>query len=282
MEITMRKYLLLTTALTTALTALAMPAMAADLPFKAPPVSDQELYNWSASGWIIGGGTYGGVEQASVNGNSLLLPSLVSSNINASGGGVEGLVGFIHGNTNVLGFGNWYLLEAKAAYQNIQGGTALAGGSSSFWSRWSATQDACVGADVVTALTSVIGNLGISWPTWTPSLPANVQVGVPKQCLGVQVREFGLGGNFGGAGGTTTAVAPGLITQFIYPTIATTGKPNGGAVKLWASADISSKGLEFTNLFGKTGSVGINPSVSQNKTYLAGVDFALPVTAALR
>jgi opacity protein-like surface antigen len=268
-----------------ALAAFSVPAYAADLsvaPLFKAPVSDQELYNWSASGWIIELGTYAGVDNASTNGNTLLVPALISSNVNASGGGVEVGGGYIHGNTNVLGFGNWYLLEAKAAYQNIQGGTSVPGDSSSFWSRWSVTEDACVGADVVTALTSVIGNLGVSWPTWTPSLPANVQVGIPKQCLGVQVREFGLGGQFGGAGGTTTAIAPGLITQFIYPTLTTTGKPNGGAIKLWASADFTTKDLELTNLFGKTGLVGINPSVSQNKTYLAGVDFAMPVTAALK
>ena len=267
----MRKLLLLTTTLT----ALATSALAADMPLKAPPVSP--FINWTGSGYFWGLGTYAGVEQASVNGNSLLVTSLVSSNINASGGGVEGVFGYVHGNTNVVGFANWYMLEAKGAYQNIQGGIQTAGGSSGFFSRWSATQDACVGADVILAMTSAIGNLGLSWPTWTPSLPANVQVGIPKQCLGVQVREYGLGGQFGGAGGTTTAIAPGLLTQFIYPTLATNGTPNGGAIKVWASADFSTKGLEFTNLFGKTGPVGINPSVSQNKTYLAGIDFLLPV-----
>jgi len=258
-----------------ALAVLSAPAFAADMPLKAPPPNP--LTTWTASGYFWGAGTYAGVDNASTNGNTLLVPALVSSNVNAAGAGVEAIFGYIHGNTNLVGFGNWYMLEAKGAYQNIQGGTSVAGGSSSFWSRWSATQDACVGADVITALTSVIGNLGVSWPTWTPSLPANVQVGIPKQCLGVEVREFGLGGQFGGAGGTTTAIAPGLITQFIYPTLASNGTPNGGAIKLWASADITTKDLEFTNLFGKTGPVGVNPSVSQNKTYLAGVDFALPV-----
>jgi hypothetical protein len=271
----MRKYLMLSAA---ALMALAMPAMAADLNVtplvKAPPMNP--LVNWSSSGYFWGVGTYAGVEQASVNGNSLLVPSLVSNNINASGGGVEVVFGYIHGNTNLVGFGNWYMLEAKGAYQNIQGGLQVPGGSSGFFSRWSATQDACVGADVITAITAVVGNLGVNWPTWTPSLPANVQVGIPKQCLGVQVREYGLGGEFGGAGGTTTAIAPGVLTQFIYPTLSTNGTPNGGAIKLWASADFASKGLEFSNLFGAGGPVGIHPSVSQNKTYLAGVDFLLP------
>jgi hypothetical protein len=266
----MRRFLLTTTALL----ALAIPAAAADMPVKVPPVSP--FINWNGSGLFWELGTYGGVEQSSVNGNSLLIPSLISSNVTASGGGVGGGFGYIHGNTNIVGFGNWYMLEAKVAYQNIQGGFQAPGGSAGFWSRWSATQDACVGADVVLAATSVIGNLGLNWPTWTPSLPANVQVGIPKQCFGVQLREYGVGGQFGGVGGTTTAVAPGLITQFIYPTLATNGTPNGGAIKVWASADWSTKGLEFNNVFGKSGPIGV-ASVSQNKTYLAGIDFALPV-----
>jgi hypothetical protein len=259
-----------------ALAALSLPAAAADMAVKASPPVVSPFVNWSGSGLFWEVGTYAGVEQSSVNGNSLLIPSLVSSNVTASGGGVEVGFGYVHGNTNVVGFGNWYMLEAKAAYQNVQGGFQVPGGSAGFWSRWSATQDACVGADVVLAVTSVIGNLGLSWPTWTPSLPANVQVGIPKQCFGVQVREYGVGGQFGGVGGTTTAIAGGLLTQFIYPTLATNGTPNGGAIKVWASADWSGKDLEFNNVFGKIGPIGV-ASVSRNKTYLAGIDFALPV-----
>src|SRR5580704_8140926 len=205
-------------------------AMAADMPVKAQAVVSP-FVNWSGSGWFYGLGTYAGVAQSSVNGNSLLVPALVSSNVTASGGGVEGVVGYVHGNTNTLGFGNWYMLEAKGAYQNIQGGVQVPGGDAGFFSRWSATEDACVGADVLASITAVIGNLGFTnWPTWSPSLPANVQVGIPKQCIGIQVREFGLGGQFGGANGTTVGFAPGPITQFIYPTLGTNGAPNGGAV----------------------------------------------------
>jgi hypothetical protein len=272
----MRKLLLATTALV----AFTASAFAADMAVKAQPPNP--LTNWSSSGYFWGVGTFGGVAQSSVNGNSLLIPSLVSSNITADGGGIEGVVGYIHGNTNVVGFGNWYLLEAKGAYQNISGGVEAAGGSAGFFSRWSATQDVCVGADVITAITSVVGNLGINWPTLTPSLPANVQVGIPKQCLGADVREFGLGGEFGGATGTTVGVAPGVMTQFIYPTLAPNGLPNGGAIKAWGSVDWNTKGLTFSNVFGKTGPVGVTPGVSEGTTYTLGIDFLLPVTAALR
>jgi hypothetical protein len=266
----MKKYLLLTTALA----ALALPAYAADMPVKAPPVVSPFI-NWTGSGWFWEFGTYAGVAQSSVNGSSLLVSSLVSSNITASGGGIEVGLGYIHGNTNTLGFGNWFELQGKGAYQNIQGGIQVPGGDSGFFSRWSAEQDACVGADVIAAIGSVIGNLGVNWPTWTPSLPANVQVGIPKQCFGGEVREFGLGGQFGGATGTTIGVAPGVITEFIYPTLGTNGLPNGGAVKLWASVDWNAKGFTFDNVFGKTGSVGVTPGVSEGTTYRAGIDFAL-------
>jgi hypothetical protein len=35
-------------------------------------------------------------------------------------------------------------------------------------------------------------------------------------------------------------------------------------------------------VFGKTGPVGVNPGVSEGTTYMAGIDFALPVSASLR
>ena len=93
---------------TTALIALSVPAMAADLNLtplvKAQP--GQEFINWTSSGWYVGLGSYGGVAQSSVNGSSTLVQGLVSSNVQASGGGVEVEGGFVHGNTNVLGFGN--------------------------------------------------------------------------------------------------------------------------------------------------------------------------------
>lgn len=267
----MKKFLLITTALA----ALALPAFAADMAVKAQPVSP--FVNWTGSGYFWGVGTYAGVAQSSVNGNSLLVPALVSSNVTASGGGIEGALGYIHGNTNTLGFGNWYMLEAKGAYQNIQGGVAVPGGDAGFFSRWSATQDACVGADVLAAVASVFGNLGVTWPTWSPALPANIQVGIPKQCFGAEVREFGLGGQFGGATGTTVGVAPGAITQFIYPTLGSNGAPNGGAIKAWASVDWNTKGFTFSNVFGKGGPVGVSPGVSEGTTYLAGVDILFSV-----
>lgn len=267
----MRKFLIASAALV----AMAMPAAAADIPAKAPPPQSPFL-NWTGSGGFWELGTFGGVSQASVNGNNLLLPSLVSSNITADGGGIEGGFGYIHGNTNVVGFGNWYMLEAKGAYQNISGGNMLAGASSSFWSRWSSTQDACVGADVLQAIFSVVGNLGANFPTFTPQLPNNVQVGTPKQCLGVEVREFGLGGQFGGAMGTSFGIAPGLTTQWIYPTIGANGQPNGYAIKAWASVDWNTKGLTFSNVFAKGAAVGVSPGVSEGTSYLFGLDFMVP------
>jgi hypothetical protein len=267
----MRKFLLATTALIALST---IPAMAADQapPVKAPP--GQEFVNWTSSGWYVGLGTYGGVAQASVNGSSTLITGLVSSNVEASGGGIELEGGYVHGNTNLLGLGNWYMLDVKGGYQNISGGNSVPGGSLGFSSRWSVTEQGCVGADVIAAITSVLGNVGTNWPTVSPNiLPANIQVGIPKQCFGVEAREFGLGGDFGGATGTTVGVAPGVYTAMIYPTLGTSGKPNGGAIKAWASVDWNTKGLTFTNVFGKSGPVGVTPGVSEGTTYMVGVDF---------
>jgi hypothetical protein len=248
-------------------------AFAADMPTKA---AVNPLTNWSGSGTFWEVGTYAGMAQSSVNGNNLLLPSLVTSNIDATGGGVEIGLGYIHGNTNVVGFGNWYMLELKGAYQNINGANADAAGSAAFWSRWSSTQDVCVGADLLQAIFSVVGNLGINFPTWSPSLPSNVQVGTPKQCLGGHFREFGLGGQFGGATGTSFGVAPGLTTQWIYPTIGANGQMNGYAIKAWANIDWNVKGLTFDNVFAKGTPLGVTPGVSKGTTYLAGIDFMVP------
>lgn len=250
---------------------LAAPAFAADMAVKALPSAPFT----GGSGWYWGIGTYGGVASSNVNGSGLLVTNLVSSNVNASGGGVDGALGYIHGNTAVVGFGNWYRFEAEAAYQNIQGAV----GGNSVASRWSATQEADIGADILLGITSIIGNGAINWPTLTPpALPTNIQVGIPKQYVGVILREFGLDGNVGAVHGTTVGIAPGVKTGFLYPTLGKDGTPNGGAVDLWASVTWNSRGATLGNVFAANGApLTFNAGVNQGTTYLVGIraDFAV-------
>jgi hypothetical protein len=241
-------------------------AFAADLGLtKAPPAP---LFAGGA-GFYWGIGTYGGVASSSLNGSGLLVTNLVSNNVEAAGGGLDGAIGYINGNTSTIGFGNWYRLEAEGSYQNIQGAI----GGNSVASRWAATQEADVGADVLAFFTSILPG-AINWPTLTPpNLPAsNIAVGVPKQYVGVEVREFGIDGSIGGKNGTSIGIAPGVKTGFIYPTLGANGKPNGGAIDLWASVTWNTRGATIGNVFAANGQpLTFNAGTNMGTTYLVGI-----------
>lgn len=252
-----------------ALLAAVAPAAAADMALKAAPVP---LFS-GGSGFYGGVGTEVGVAASNVSNGAFPSPfSLVTTNMNATGGAVDVAFGYIHGNTANPGFFNWYRLQATGAYQNI----TATNGPVSVASRWSASQEFDVGADLLTYITSVVGNLGVNWPTINISgaLPANIatQVGVPKQYFGFKVIEYGINGNVGSASGTTVAIAPGLATGLLYPTIDGTGKPNGGAIDVWASITWNDKGATIGNLFAANGApIAFNASAIQSTSFFAGV-----------
>jgi hypothetical protein len=264
----MRKYLLASVA---ALALTASSALAADMPVKAPPLVP---FSPAWSGLYWGLGTYGGMAQSNVSGSGLLATSLVSNNVTASGGGVDGAIGLIRGDTAHLGFLNWYRLEGAGAYQNISGGI----GGNSVASRWSATQEFDVGADVFAMLMQTVGS---NWnlPTLTPpGLPSNIQVGAPKQYFGAIVREFGLDGTVGAAHGVTVGVAPGVKSGFLYQTLGANGLPNGGAIDLWASVTWNTRGATLGNVFASNGTpLTFNAGVNEGTTYLAGIRADFPV-----
>jgi hypothetical protein len=255
---------------TVALAALTLPAYAADMPVKAPPVP----FTVAASGFYWGVGTYAGVAQSNVSGNNLFATSLVGGNLTADGAGVDVVLGYQHGSTALLGFGNWWRLQGDVDYQNIQGAVTVPGSSAGVASRWAATQEFDVGADVVSYIMGALGpNAAISFPTFTPSLPANIQVGVPKQYFGAIVREFGENGNFGAAHGVTVGVAPGIKTGFLFPALdAATGKPNGGGIDLWASVSWATKGVTLNNVFAANGTpLTTGAGALMGTTYLTGI-----------
>jgi hypothetical protein len=252
------------------LAALASPAVAADMAVKAvPPVP----FTAAASGLYWGVGTYAGVAQSSVSGNNLFATSLVSSNLTADGAGVSVVGGYQHGSTALVGFGNWWRVQAAADYQNIQGGISVPGNSASVASRWAAEQEFDVGADVLTYVMSALGQSGtVNFPTFTPQLPANIQVGIPKQYFGAIVREFGIDGNFGAAHGVRVGVAPGIKTGFLFPTLGADGKTNGGGIDLWASVSWATKGATLNNVFAANGTpLTTGAGALMGTTYMTGI-----------
>jgi hypothetical protein len=257
-----------------ALAAFASPALAADMAVKAPlaPVP----FTAGASDFYWGVGTYAGVAQSSVNGTNLFATSLVSSDLNADGGGVSFTLGYLHGSTASLGFGNWWRAQNEVSYQNISGGVSVPGNSAAVSSRWADTVEFDVGADVVTYIMSALGpQAAINFPTFTPSLPANIQAGLPKEYFGVIGRAFGIDGSFGAAHGVSVGFAPGIKTGFLYPTLGSSGQPNGGGIDLWASVSWATKGDTLNNVFAAGGApLTIGPSADMGTTYLTGITIA--------
>jgi hypothetical protein len=255
------------------LAVLSVPALAADLSvaplYKAPP--SNPFSNASGSGVYIGIGTTAGVSNSQVSGNNIFATSLAGGDLNSDGASVDAAIGYISGNTSILGFGNWWRVEASGSYQNI---TATAGGAS-VQQRWSGMQEFDVGADLINQITAVVGNLGINWPTFTPQLPANVAVAaVPKQYFGAIVKEFGMSGNFGGVGGETVAVAPGIKSGFLWQTIGINGKPNGGAIDAFAYVAWPVKGFTVNNVIGTGGAPTLGAAaVGLGTQYGAGLKY---------
>jgi hypothetical protein len=266
----MRKFIL-----AAALAAFAVPALAADMAAKAPPIQPVP-FTAGASGFFWGIGSYAGVAQSSVSGTNLFVTGLTSSNLTASGGGVSFSLGYLHGSTATLGFGNWWRLQNEVAYQNIAGGFSVPGNSASVASRWSDTVEFDIGADVVSYIMSALQSQAtINFPTFTPMLPANIQAGIPKQYFGVIGRGFGIDGNFGAAHGVSVGFAPGIKTGFLYPTLGANGLPNGGGIDLWASVSWATKGNTLNNVFASGGApLTISAAEQMGTTYLTGITIA--------
>jgi hypothetical protein len=266
----MRKLLLASAAL--AIIAIG-PARAADMALKNPPAPAPVPFTAGASDWYWGVGSFAGVAQSNVSTTNLFATSLATSNLTASGGGISAELGYLHGSIVPAGFGNWWRFNAEASYQNIAGGISVPGNSASVASRWSATQEFDVGADVVTYIMSALGPAAtVNFPTFTPQLPQNVAVGMPKQYFGAILREFGLDGQVGAAHGVSVGVAPGVAGGFIFPTLNASGQPNGGAIDLFASVTWTTKGATLNNVLAANGTpLSINNGIDEGTTYLTGI-----------
>ena len=240
---------------------------AADMPVKAP-VMATPVYN--GSGWYVGLGTEAAVAQANVGTNNLFATSLVNGDLKAAGGAVKGVAGYVSGNPT-----RWWRVEASVAYQNIAGADAVGGVAS----RWSSTQEVDVGFELFSRIFSVLPNLGVNFPSFTPQLPSNILVqAAPRQYVGVGAREFGLDGSFLAGSGSTWSVAPMLKSGYLWQTIGANGQPNGGALDAYAWVAFPAKGFTVNNVLSPGGAPMIASSARLGTQYGLGLSYAFGIS----
>jgi hypothetical protein len=227
-------------------------AVAADMPVKAPVAPVPYL---SGTTWYVGVLTEADVAQSNVSGTNVFATSLASGNLTATGGSIGGEVGFI-GNGAI----GWYRGKLTGAWANISGSNSVgptattSAATAAIASRWSSTQEFDVGVEWlqrIMAALPTLGNVNL-FPTITPITPT-VPVGAPKQYIGVGIKEAGISGTFGAANGTTVGVYPMVTGGFIWPTLGTNGKPNGGAIDASAGIAFPVKGFTMGNAFATNG-----------------------------
>jgi hypothetical protein len=258
----------------TALAALTMSALAADLPTKAP-AAPPAAFSTNGSGWYVGLNTEASIAPSSVTGTTF--PSLDVSGFTVAGGAVGVDAGYIWSNCLA---GTWCQFEVDADWQNISGGTVGA----SAQSLWNVSEEFDVGVQVfqnaIAALPSLNGNN--PFPIFNPTslIPAGLAVAsTPQQYIGAVAEQFQLSGSFGAATGEDWAVAWGLDTGYRWQTLNASGKPNGGSLNIQARVLWPSRGITLNNVFAAGGApVTIGAAVEESTLYTLKLqyDFALP------
>lgn len=249
----MRKLLLAAALLVVATSAFA--ADLATLPVKATPRANPLVFPYTGSGIYWGVATKMGVEQDSASAN-ILGVALATGTVNASGAGIGGTLGYMHGMGNM-----WVAVEGNVYYQNVTGSgqaaTAPVGGVSmsvpaTFASRWSADQVVKVGG---WNPLSILTNFGITFPTLPapPSLPNITVLPNGHTYLMAGVEEWGIDGQFFTAGGTTMGIAALVGTGIMSQVQDQSGKLTGAVLDVGAQVVFADKGLEITNAFGAGG-----------------------------
>lgn len=222
--------------------AIAGPALGADLQLKAPTY-------YTDSGWYVGVHTGAAVAQTSVTGSDLFATSLVSGKLVADGGEVGGSFGWVKGRIDQ---DKWWGIASTISYQNISASSNVAGTNANVASRWSATQTVEFSMTWLQQLTQVIPSISLTnvFPGYTPIAPPGLNVAAPHNFFAVGLREYGISGSFGMAGGTSWSVAPLLEMGAIWQVLNPAGKPTGGAAKAYAWVAFPGKGVTINGLFG--------------------------------
>jgi opacity protein-like surface antigen len=254
----MRKLLLLTTALT----ALAVPAMAADQsrpPLKAPPVTTAYPYDVAGTYW----GLTTFASQTAVNVNA---PGSNIGQASIIGGSIGVLAGW---STPINNRANFLAFEVSASAQNINGSTQQAAGVLSLKGPWRLEGIVKYGMPCAN-IAAYFPNLGGVLPT-LPGLPAGSSVannchayiggGLAGEDISAKL-NMNTGGSSGGSEWSTAAV---LKTGQIWQ------MTNGSAVETFL--EYESNGRTFGI---NSGAPKFTPSIQgQAHRIMAGVNFLL-------
>jgi hypothetical protein len=243
--------------LATAMSSLVLSAaFAADV---TPPVytkaqkSNLLTFPYNGDGFYWGIATKMGVEQDSASGQIGGI-ALATGNMNATGGGIGGTLGYMHGMGD-----KWVAFEGSLYYQNVTAGgqavTPLAGGvnalvPASFASRWSSDQVVKIGG---WNPFSWLGNLGgFTFPTLPtpPSVPGITIVGTGHTYIMAGIEEWGISGQFfnqnsGVDVGVAALLGAGVMNQIVD----STGKLTGAVLDVGADVVFADKGLSVAGLF---------------------------------
>jgi hypothetical protein len=264
-------------ALASLLVALASPALAQTAPVATPaplvtkgPYLSSPFTLTSSSGFYVGIGTSAAVAASNVSGNVITIPGLTGGNVSAAGGTIDVDFGYIWGHCIL---GTWCQVEIDGKYTNIDGNTAV--GNIAY--RWGITEEFDIGADVIQTILAAFPSLSNPFPTFSPTglLPANVAVATtPRGYFGVINGDYLVSGNVGQSGGQTWIDAPGVTTGFRWQTLGSTGKPNGGSLKVYADVMWGTKALNISNVFGAGGGpIVTQPNAALNTMYVVGLHY---------
>lgn len=250
----------------------ALSAIAADLP--SPVLKAPALFAFETSGWYIGAEVGAAVAKPSVGGQGLFASALINGNLIAAGGTVGGCVGYIRGHAQ-----SWWGLHACGDYQNISASVPVAGVAPGIASRWSATQEVRVGGDtIINWIKSVLPNLGVTgftFPTFTPpSTSGGINLAAaPHSYFAAGLTEIGISGSFGQSTGATVVVAPMVKAGAIWQALDAAGRPNGGAVDVYAQVSFAGRGVTFNNVFAADGNLMSGGSANMGTIYKAGIGY---------
>jgi hypothetical protein len=262
-----------------ALALLSSTAMAADLPrpvFKASPPSV------NGAGWYCGVGTEADVAQSNVTGTNLFATSLATGGLTATGGSLNAACGYVSGNPL-----RWWRAQLEGGWSNIQGTNAVAptgtssGASEFIAQRWHSSQEFDVGFELIQRIISAVPNLSnvVNWPVFTPPTPT-VPVGSPLEYVGVGLREFGESGRFGFATGQTVGVAPMIKTGYLWQTLDTSGRPNGGALDAYAWVAFPMRGFTMGNVLAANGApLTLGAGANMGTQYGLGLNYNFVLSA---
>lgn len=220
-------------------------------PVSAPLVTKSGILQYAypyngGSGFYAGVNTMVGAAQSSASASGIFATSLATGNLTAIGGAVGGTVGYTSGGTNL-----WWAVEGSGDWQNITGTTTGA----SMNTRWQSEQVFKLGGTLAFSWLSTISSIGVNFPTFTlPLTPSGISVAAaPHPYIMAGVKEEGISGTVGQAGGTTVLVAPMIGAGTISQVLNGSGQPTGVALDLFAEVVFANKGLGFNNVFGANG-----------------------------